>query len=221
MSIPRAWILRDCATYLPCLMLTFICICFLPTATYRAPSQVVEIEPHPIATDTGDNSNSNSNSNQHAAAPDAGTKHHRKRRSARGLLLLSTVPLVWGTYGPSVKYLYDMGGDAVASPPGLVFNFACCVVSALTLAGVFWINHLWRQWGEYCSIFSRRRNIMSLRPVDCLCRLCDPHLLSSHKWGRRNADSTKRAPCKVQRLIFCVIFCMKEGSLYAYSKAGG
>lgn len=47
-----------------------------------------------------------------------------------GLLLLCTVPLVWGTYGPSVKFLYQMG----ESPPGLLFNFACYVVSLLTLA---------------------------------------------------------------------------------------
>ncbi|CAM9288585.1 unnamed protein product [Discosporangium mesarthrocarpum] len=53
-----------------------------------------------------------------------------KRRAA--LLVLSTVPLVWGTYAPSVKYLYDSSiGDG--SPPGLIFNLGCYLVSALTL----------------------------------------------------------------------------------------
>lgn len=66
----------------------------------------------------------------------------------KGLLLLTTVPLVWGTYAPSVKYLYEWRGDSILSPPGLVFNFACYSVSALTLAGVFWFDHLRRRWGE-------------------------------------------------------------------------
>ncbi|CAM9089866.1 unnamed protein product [Scytosiphon promiscuus] len=53
-----------------------------------------------------------------------------------GLLLLATVPLVWGTYSPSVKYLYQMG----ESPPGLLFNFACYAVSVLTFAAVAGLN---------------------------------------------------------------------------------
>ncbi|CAN0596829.1 unnamed protein product, partial [Ectocarpus sp. 12 AP-2014] len=57
-------------------------------------------------------------------------KNIRSQRS--GLLVLATVPLVWGTYAPSVKYLYQMG----ESPPGLLFNFACYVVSVLTFAAV-------------------------------------------------------------------------------------
>ncbi|CAN0396718.1 unnamed protein product, partial [Ectocarpus sp. 12 AP-2014] len=61
-------------------------------------------------------------------------KNIRSQRS--GLLVLATVPLVWGTYAPSVKYLYQMG----ESPPGLLFNFACYVVSVLTFAAVAGLN---------------------------------------------------------------------------------
>lgn len=61
----------------------------------------------------------------------------------RGLLLLSTVPLVWGTYAPSVKYLYQMGD----SPPGLLFNFACYVVSVLTFTAVASFNKSQRTTG--------------------------------------------------------------------------
>lgn len=60
-----------------------------------------------------------------------------------GLLLLSTVPLVWGTYAPSVKYLYQMGD----SPPGLLFNFACYVVSVLTFTAVASFNRRPRTTG--------------------------------------------------------------------------
>lgn len=62
---------------------------------------------------------------------DGGSPPGSKKLTERGgLLLLATVPLVWGTYGASVKLLYQMGD----SPPGLVFNFACYAVSAMTLA---------------------------------------------------------------------------------------
>lgn len=54
-----------------------------------------------------------------------------------GLLLLATVPLVWGTYSPTVKYLYQAG----ESPPGLLFNFACYAVSVLTFAAVAGLNN--------------------------------------------------------------------------------
>lgn len=60
-----------------------------------------------------------------------------------GLLLLATVPLVWGTYGPSVKYLYQMGD----STPGLVFNFGCYLVSVLTFALVALANKSKRRDG--------------------------------------------------------------------------
>lgn len=56
----------------------------------------------------------------------------KKLTERGGLLLLATVPLVWGTYGPSVKLLYQMG----ESPPGLLFNFACYAVSVMTFAAV-------------------------------------------------------------------------------------
>lgn len=46
----------------------------------------------------------------------------RERPVFGGWLLLSTVPLVWGTYAPSVKYLYDVGefnslGDSAGQYP--------------------------------------------------------------------------------------------------------
>lgn len=69
-----------------------------------------------------------------ATLPASKGKNIRSERS--GLLVLATVPLVWGTYAPSVKYLYQMG----ESPPGLLFNFACYVVSVLTFAAVASLN---------------------------------------------------------------------------------
>lgn len=64
---------------------------------------------------------------------DGGSPPTSKKLTERaGLLLLATVPLVWGTYGPSVKLLYQMG----ESPPGLLFNFACYAVSVMTFAAV-------------------------------------------------------------------------------------
>lgn len=64
---------------------------------------------------------------------DGGSSPSSKNLTERGgLLLLATVPLVWGTYGPSVKLLYQMG----ESPPGLLFNFACYAVSVMTFAAV-------------------------------------------------------------------------------------
>lgn len=80
-------------------------------------------------------------------------KKGRRRSSTRDLLLLSTVPLVWGTYGPSVKYLYQMGEPT----PGLVFNLGCYVVSVLTLGMVAWINNA----------RSRRRGETSSVPSHC------------------------------------------------------
>lgn len=62
----------------------------------------------------------------------------------KGLLILATVPLVWGTYGPSVKYLYQMG----ESTPALLFNFGCYLVSAASLAAVAWFNNARRSGGE-------------------------------------------------------------------------
>lgn len=67
----------------------------------------------------------------------------------RGLLVLASVPLVWGTYAPSVKYMYEMGEDL--SPPGLLFNFACYLVSALALAGAAWVNSVRVLDGEQIS----------------------------------------------------------------------
>lgn len=68
---------------------------------------------------------------------DGGSPPSRKKLTERsGLLLLATVPLVWGTYGPSVKLMYQMG----ESPPGLLFNFACYAVSVMTFAAVASFN---------------------------------------------------------------------------------
>ncbi|CAM9994726.1 unnamed protein product [Ascophyllum nodosum] len=58
------------------------------------------------------------------------------RSDRRGFILLATVPLVWGTYGPSVKYLYQMGD----STPGLFFNLSCYLVSAAFLTAIAWVN---------------------------------------------------------------------------------
>lgn len=81
----------------------------------------------------------------------------------KGLLLLTTVPLVWGTYAPSVKYLYEWRGDSILSPPGLVFNFACYSVSALTLAGVFWFDHLRRRWANKGKVFTPKATAQTNR----------------------------------------------------------
>eukprot|EP00752_Nemacystus_decipiens_P009160 g8182.t1 len=68
---------------------------------------------------------------------DGGSSPSSKKLSERGgLLVLATVPLVWGTYGTSVKLLYQMG----ESPPGLLFNFACYAVSVMTFAAVASFN---------------------------------------------------------------------------------
>ena len=72
----------------------------------------------------------------------------RRRSNRSGLLLLSTVPLVWGTYAPSVKYLYQMA----ESTPGLVFNLACYAVSVLTLAVVAGINNARKREGGFESL---------------------------------------------------------------------
>lgn len=64
-----------------------------------------------------------------------------KRSDRKGLFLLATVPLVWGTYAPSVKYMYEMS-DGAASPPGLLFNFSSYVVALVTLAGAAWVNKM-------------------------------------------------------------------------------
>ena len=66
------------------------------------------------------------------------------RSDRRGFILLATVPLVWGTYGPSVKYLYQMGD----STPGLFFNLSCYLVSAAFLTAIAWVNDARRHRGE-------------------------------------------------------------------------
>lgn len=69
-----------------------------------------------------------------------------------GLLLLATVPLVWGTYGTSVKLLYQMG----ESPPGLLFNFACYAVSVITFAAVAGLSKAkGKRPGGVCCVFLR------------------------------------------------------------------
>lgn len=86
-----------------------------------------EVSPHDFNIAEGDATTTSEQgiSPQHEPPTAGGVRSNRS-----GLLLLSTVPLVWGTYAPSVKYLYQMGD----STPGLVFNFACYVVSVLTFA---------------------------------------------------------------------------------------
>ena len=55
---------------------------------------------------------------------------------ARGLLVLMTVPIAWGTYVPVVRYLY-----AIQPPvPGFVFSAAYYVVASLTLIGLVSVN---------------------------------------------------------------------------------
>lgn len=78
-----------------------------------------------------------------ANSSSSSSSHSKGLTERRGLLLLSTVPLVWGTYAPSVKYLYQMGD----SPPGLLFNFACYVVSVLTFTAVAGFNKKQRTTG--------------------------------------------------------------------------
>jgi hypothetical protein len=41
-------------------------------------------------------------------------------------LVLGIVPIVWGTYSPVVKYIFD---SSAASPPPLLFNLASYLVS--------------------------------------------------------------------------------------------
>ncbi len=48
------------------------------------------------------------------------------------LVVLSLVPLAWGTYGPAIKSLYSLE----APPPELLFNLMNYVVSAATLVAV-------------------------------------------------------------------------------------
>lgn len=103
----------------------------------------------------------------------------KKLTERGGLLLLATVPLVWGTYGPSVKLLYQMG----ESPPGLLFNFACYAVSVMTFAavasfsrankgqrpGVFWAPPLTFSCGAN---LSRGCSVLSVRPRGSLVSWC-------------------------------------------------
>jgi hypothetical protein len=42
------------------------------------------------------------------------------------IAVLAAVPVLWGTYTPSVKYLS-------VQPPGLIFNAACYVISGFAL----------------------------------------------------------------------------------------
>lgn len=96
----------------------------------------IDVEAKDAATTLPDGNNSE-NATSPSRKPIRGTDR-------RGLLLLATVPLVWGTYGPSVKYLYQMG----ESTPALLFNFGCYLVSAASLATVAWFNDARRSGGE-------------------------------------------------------------------------
>lgn len=96
----------------------------------------IDVEGKDAATTVPDGSNGEKTTST-IRKPNGGTDR-------RGLLLLATVPLVWGTYGPSVKYLYQMG----ESTPALLFNFGCYFVSAASLAAVAWFNDARRSGGE-------------------------------------------------------------------------
>lgn len=86
---------------------------------------------------------------------------------ARGdLLLLATVPLVWGTYAPSVKYMYDLGEEF--SPPGLVFNLGSYLVSALTLTGAAWIYSARNLDGEHVPLVCKTY-VKLMMPIKRLC----------------------------------------------------
>lgn len=91
-----------------------------------------EIAPHDLDPDQTVTSGTNPQGSG-SPATSTGSKEFSRRS---GLLLLATVPLVWGTYAPSVKYLYQ----AAEAVPGLVFNFGCYLVSVLTFAVVALIN---------------------------------------------------------------------------------
>ena len=45
--------------------------------------------------------------------------------------VLAAVPVLWGTYTPSVKFMSAL--DAAVQPPGLIFNAACYVISGAAL----------------------------------------------------------------------------------------
>lgn len=49
-----------------------------------------------------------------------------------GIAVLLTVPLVWGTYNPVVKFLYTLQPPV----PGLIFSAAYYIVAAVTLWGI-------------------------------------------------------------------------------------
>jgi drug/metabolite transporter (DMT)-like permease len=51
---------------------------------------------------------------------------------ARGLLVLMTVPMAWGTYVPVVRYLYEIQPPV----PGFVFSAAYYLVASFTLIGL-------------------------------------------------------------------------------------
>jgi hypothetical protein len=47
------------------------------------------------------------------------------------IAVLAAVPVLWGTYTPSVKYMSALG--SAVQPPGLIFNAACYVISGFAL----------------------------------------------------------------------------------------
>lgn len=69
---------------------------------------------------------------------DAATPPHRLAGRANGIVVLLTVPLAWGTYGPVVKYLYTIDPPI----PGLVFSAAYYFVAAVTLWTLVGISSL-------------------------------------------------------------------------------
>jgi hypothetical protein len=47
------------------------------------------------------------------------------------IAVLAAVPVLWGTYTPSIKYMSALGN--AVQPPGLIFNAACYVISGVAL----------------------------------------------------------------------------------------
>jgi drug/metabolite transporter (DMT)-like permease len=64
-----------------------------------------------------------------AASEDAQAKIILDKERALGILVLLSVPLSWGTYGPVVRYLYELQPPV----PGFVFSAAYYVVASLAL----------------------------------------------------------------------------------------
>jgi drug/metabolite transporter (DMT)-like permease len=65
-----------------------------------------------------------------------------------GLTILATVPLAWGTYGPVVKYVYDVTPPV----PGIIFSAAYYAVASLVLNCWLWLLETNSQSSTHVSI---------------------------------------------------------------------